>query len=266
MVYLLALLLICCSCSAPLPRTSHGDACDCSDLDDCDSCPRDEGLCRIFPRSPDEVDFNEWGHDPEGRSGTWFALGSFGNDPGVGMLKDVDTHAYSSVIIPYALELERTRRMKFEDSKIYQVDDGMGVRWVRLFLSTQNIMDLCEARALLVDIVEGLLERLNANSAVTSSFAHTPITASDLEIYISFASFFVEYDNPTYIAWVSLIDGEVMIIDGVIKDFRKDFWNHRVEPYHKSKDFVMISRKAEQELDKKYPTKKKRSGLLFNIN
>lgn len=261
---LILVLILMSSCSGPLPQDRISSNCDCCDLEDAPTFPCDMRDPDILPVKC-KVPFNEWGHDNAEEEGTWFTLNSGMTLQDMGLLKDIDTHAYSAVIIPYAMEWERKARMRFEDTKIYQKDDGQGVRWVRLIFSTQNIFDLCQSRGLIVDITEGLLERLNNDPAIVASFAHSPITASDLEIYISYESFYIEYLNPTFIAWVSLLDGDVRYLDGVIKDFKKDWWNSRFEPYYKAKDFVMISRKAAAELDKKYPKKKRESGFLSNF-
>lgn len=263
MTHWFLLLLVCfIGCSGPMARENPASGCDLCKPEDCPAC--DDVTVSVIPYEMPSNDPTTWGHDVQEQRGNWITIQS--EDGNIGLLQDVDTTAYSAVIIPYAMELERTRRVRFEDSKIYQVDDGKGVRWVRLYLSSQLILDVCESRELLVDVVEGLLERLNADPAITSSFAHNPITASDLEIYIALDSFFVEYDNPTFIAWISLVDGDVRIIDGALKDFHKDFWNSRVEPYWKSHDFVMIARAARVELDKKYPIKRQnRTGKLFEI-
>lgn len=266
MQFLPLLLILLAACSAPLPRHVE-PGCGCKELESDDYFPCEEEVSVVpcvDPCSP--LPDPSWGHDNAGDFGTWIPLKSVGEGDSQGFIKDIDIHAFSAVIIPYALELERTKRMRFEDTKIYQKDDGEGVRWIRLILSSQAILDLCESRELLVDIVEGLLERLNKDPVILASFAHQPITASDLEIYLSFESFYVEYDNPTFIAWVSLLDGDVRIFDGVLKDFRKDYWNSRVESYVRSRDYVMITRKARDELDKKYPMKRKRFSWLYNLD
>lgn len=260
--WFLLLLVSLIGCSGPMERRNPAEGCDLCAPEDCPAC--DDVTVSVIPYEMPTNDPASWGHDVKEAYGSWTTIQTDGDQ--FGTLKDVDTTAYSAVIIPYAMELERTRRMRFEDSKIYQVDDGAGVRWIRLMLSTQLILGVCESRELLVDIVEGFLERLNSDPVIASSFAHNPITASDLEIYIALDSFFVEYDNPTFIAWISLIDGDVRMFSGALKDFRKDFWNSRVEPYTKSRDFVMIAKGAREELDKKYPIKREnRTGRLFEI-
>lgn len=155
----------------------------------------------------------------------------------------IDATAFSEVIIPYAVELKYTERLRFEDSKVYY--DDFAERF-RVIFSSQEILELCEARDLLVTVVEGLLERMNASAGVTGSFDHFPIVADDLELYFSFESYDIEYNDGTYIAWMSLHDGTVRYLSGLIKNPRIDFWNTRVEPYYKSLEFVQITRAAEE--------------------
>ena len=57
--------------------------------------------------------------------------------------KRVDPLAFSEVIIPYAFELSRTKRLRFEDSKVYFTSVAQRFR---VIFSTQNILEICEAR------------------------------------------------------------------------------------------------------------------------
>lgn len=155
----------------------------------------------------------------------------------------VDPLAFSEIIIPYAVELHHTQRLRFEDSKVYYDDF---VERFRVIFSSQRILELCEARDLMVTVTEGLLERLNASGSVASNFDHYPITADDLELYFSFESFDIEYNDGTYIAWMSLHDGYVRYLNGLVKNPRIDFWDARIEPYYKSLQFVQITRAAEE--------------------
>lgn len=171
----------------------------------------------------------------------------------------VDYLPFSEVIIPFALELQHTRRLRFEDSKIYY--DGGGVLRFRVIFSTQLHLELCESRELMVTVVEGLLSRLNADPRILESFDHEPVTAIDLELYFSYESYMIEYVDPQYIAWMSLHDGFVRYYDGVLKNMRIDFWNGRIEPYYKSLEFVQIAKGAQEEYEREHPVKKHKSGI-----
>lgn len=156
-----------------------------------------------------------------------------------------EIYCFSDVIIPYAVELAHTKRLRFEDARIYYDDF---VARFRVVFTTQHILELCPTRELLVDVVEGLLIRLNGHPKAEAAFGHYPITATDLEIYFDYESYFVEYVDPTYIAWVYLHDGIVRYYSGVIKDWHKDFWNERIETYSQSFEFVQLERLAKKRL------------------
>lgn len=177
-------------------------------------------------------------------------------------VQKIDSTAFSEVIIPYAMELARTSRLRYEDGKVYYNDN---VQRVRLIFSTQNILELCEARELMVDVVEGFLTRLNGDPSIGVNFDHYPITAEDLEIYFSYESYYIEYIDPTYLAWMSLHDGTARYYTGLLKDFRKDFWFARVEPYAKTLEYVRIQRQAEEQYMMQHPPRAK-EGFFKIIN
>lgn len=178
------------------------------------------------------------------------------------IVQKVDVNSFSEVIIPYAVELGHTHRLRFEDSKVYY--DDFTQRF-RVIWSTQQIVEICEARDLLVNVVEGLLERLNASSQVIASFDHYPITADDLEIYFFYESYYVEYVDPTYMAFVSLHDGMVRYINGLIKDPRIDFWDTRIETYDEAYRFATLA-KASEKAFHDTRSHKKRSSVFSNQN
>lgn len=218
---------------------------------------------------------NDFNSDPLGcrqipcRMGVWKARkkpipcrereGGIPIPPLEGAIQIVDYVPFSEVIIPFAYELQRTRRLRFEDSKIY-FDEG-GMRRFRVIFSTQLHLELCEARELMVTVVEGLLSRMNADPRILESFDHEPVTPLDLELYFSYESYMVEYVDPHYMAWMSLHDGLVRYYDGVLKNMRLDFWHSRIEPYFKSLEFVQISKGAREEFEREHPTKKREYGI-----
>lgn len=170
----------------------------------------------------------------------------------------IDPTAFSEIIIPYSVELKYNKRLRFEDSKVYY--DGTVKRFM-VYFSSQAILELCECRALMVYVVEGLLDKLNSHPGVTEYFDHFPITATDLELYFCFESNYIEYDDPTYIHWMSLHDGLVRYVDGLMISYHQDFWHARIEPYYKAKEFTLLEQGAEEEWSKAHP-KTPPSGYL----
>lgn len=179
------------------------------------------------------------------------------------IVQKVDVNSFSEVIIPYATELGHTHRLRFEDSKVYYDDF---VERFRVIWSTQQIVEVCEARDMLVNVVEGLLERMNANPQIIGSFDHYPITADDLEIYFFYESYYIEYVDPTYMAFVSLHDGTVRYINGLIKNPRIDFWDIRTETYDEAYRFATLAKASEQAYQEAHEPKRRRSSVFSNYN
>jgi hypothetical protein len=177
------------------------------------------------------------------------------------LVQKVDVNSFSEVIIPYATELGHTHRLRFEDSKVYY--DDFAQRF-RVIWSTQQIVEICEARDLIVTVVEGLLKRLNANSQVIAAFDHYPITSDDLELYFFYSSGFVEYVDPTYTAFLSLHDGTVRYINGLIKNTRNDWWDSRTETYDEAYRFAMLARSSEKAYIDAHKPKKVTSFVFSN--
>lgn len=178
------------------------------------------------------------------------------------LVQKVDVASFSEMIIPYAVELGHTHRLRFEDSKVYYDDF---VERFRVIWSTQTILEICEARDLLVNVVEGLLERMNASPQVIASFDHYPITADDLEIYFFYESNYIEYVDPTYMAFVSLHDGTVRYINGLIKNPRIDWWDTRVETYEEAYRFATLMKASEQAYHDTHTKKRKSSSVFSNL-
>lgn len=162
----------------------------------------------------------------------------------------VDVEPMSRTLITYANELRHELGLRFEDSNIYYDEF---VKGVRIIFSTQAILELKEAREVVVDVVEGLLKRMNADPVIASQFECGFMSVDQVELYISFESYFNEYVDQEYIGWVSLIDGITRFYAGIIKDPYIDFWHARTEPYSKSLQFVTFEREAESAYEAAHP-------------
>lgn len=160
----------------------------------------------------------------------------------------------SEVIWGYASELRYDKHLRLEKSWVCTSDiDGKST--IHIEFSSQDILELCEARQLFVDVIEGFLDRIN-NKGIMASFEPSPFTANNLEIYIDFQSFYGEYVDPFYIGWVTLQDGIVYYYAFTLKDHKLDTWNFTYETYAQSKSFALYQRAAEEEYRLSHPTKK----------
>ncbi|MEX1013520.1 MAG: hypothetical protein WD595_05495 [Waddliaceae bacterium] len=154
----------------------------------------------------------------------------------------VNVTEVSRLVNIYAVKLKYEKGLKLTDSVVYH---DWRLNRVRLDFTTMNIMDLCEARELLVDLVEGLLERLNDNSIIAMDAASRPMTNCDLEIYINFESFFVEYVDPTYTGIICMKDGIVKFTTGEGRISDPSRWKERMEYYWQTRNFVNFTRIGE---------------------
>jgi len=140
---------------------------------------------------------------------------------------------------------ERGRRLRLEHSSICYYD-SQPTPTLRLELSSQEILEVKEARYLLVDFVENLLRELNTNPIVGSGLVY-PLGAENLRIEIDFGSFFGLYVDPFFIGYIDLKEGYARYYAFDQKDRERSNWHARVEPYWKTREVAMMERAAEAE-------------------
>ncbi len=147
------------------------------------------------------------------------------------------------VVLRYSTELKYEKNLYLMDSKI--VHDEL-VQKIRLDYVSQDIVTLCEAREILVDITEGFLARLNAMPGAREQTLKRFFTPYNLDICIHYDSDFIDYVDFMYVSWVTLRNGKSAFYAGDVNTYRLDTWHSRYEPYYKTRQFVRISRDAEE--------------------
>lgn len=169
------------------------------------------------------------------------------------------------VVLDFANDLKHDRHLILEDSTVYYGNYGNYIGKIRLKFITQNIMEMCEARELLVDVTEGCLDRLNNDPVIGPLICSYPIGAENLEISICVESYHVRYVDKRYIAWIVLEEGLAFYYAGTLTnefniwDRDSENWHQRVEPYSKSAQIVAINREAERMYRERHP----KPGSLF---
>ena len=161
----------------------------------------------------------------------------------------IDEHPYDAagmkemtqLVINYSVELEHTLQMELENSRVF-FDEK--IQKLRLDFSSQNIVDLCKARAQLVDITDGYLNRINSDAIVKRNLAHYPFAPEDIEIHITYGSDFVTHVDPTYTSAAILENGIAYFYNGELEEPQSDIWKQRIEPYEKTQQFVRFRREA----------------------
>ncbi|MEC7838616.1 MAG: hypothetical protein VX777_01100 [Chlamydiota bacterium] len=177
----------------------------------------------------------------------------------------VDSSEVSRIAIEYGRELEEEHRLFLYNSWI--TFDG-DIKKVRIDFTSQASIELCEAREVLFDVVEGYLNRLQGNAIVRNYFRDSPITAKDIDIHITYQSFFNKYADPGYISYIILEDGWSYFYTAELDEAYTDIWMQKVEPYSKTRQFVTFRREAEEPFidKKKQPRKTALSEERFFID
>lgn len=164
-------------------------------------------------------------------------------------LKEQPTDDLTFAVESYAATLKYDHRLHLENAFACMGEHGTKIH---LDFITQHILELCEVRHLLVDVVEGLLYKLNSDY-ISPDIRPWPFTADMLEITIDFESFYVKYDDQMYIGWVVLEDGVAFYYQSNLRNEKLDCWRQHVEPYYKSKSISMAQRQAEKEYQMAHP-------------
>jgi hypothetical protein len=171
-------------------------------------------------------------------------MGDFDEEEeGGAWVKKIDAPEIVHVIQNYLAYLRHEKHLRLEDSSVYY-DDYINA--IRMEFLCQDLMEIREARMLLVDVVEGLLAELNKNPVLAPEFITYPLTPRQLEIYISFESFYGLYNDPYYVGWMKLEKDTSYFYAFDLKYPGLNVWNHRIEPYFKSREFVVYERESEQ--------------------
>lgn len=159
------------------------------------------------------------------------------------VLKERPSDALTFAVEEYAVGLKYDKRLHLEHAYACVNEEGP---IIKLEFITQHILELCEARQLLVDVVEGLVDKLNTNY-IEEEFRPYPFAANQIELKIIFESFYVIYDDPMYIGEIVLEDGMSYFYAANVKNDKLDCWDAHQEPYFKSASIAHAQRTAEKE-------------------
>ncbi|WP_068467697.1 hypothetical protein [Candidatus Protochlamydia phocaeensis] len=159
-------------------------------------------------------------------------------------VKKIDSEELSKLVINFSTKMKIDKHLELEDSWA-SYDDY--ILKICLQYSSQRLLTLYDARLLLVELVEEFLYRLNNHTILSYELDHFPFTANDLDVRISFESFYGLYIDELYIGLVWLQGGCVHFYAFDRKDQRFNIdWSHqRFEPYAKSRELALLKREAD---------------------
>lgn len=143
--------------------------------------------------------------------------------------------ALEYAVISYGNEMERDAQLFLLDARA--CFDVNGFLTIVMHFRTQRLVDLCEGRDLIVQLVEGFLGRINTDETIICSLNPFPITADRLRINIEFQSFYARFIDPLYMGRIALERGTVYYFSHDSLDRDTMYWKQRIEPYDKALRF-----------------------------
>lgn len=161
-------------------------------------------------------------------------------------IEDIHSEEVTAIVQDIAVEFKHSDHLRLEFATTYF---DMGIRTIQLEFTTQDIVELCDARKTIVDLTEALLARLNQNPILGSEFASYPFRSENLEIYITYETYFGRYVDPYYIHWTELEDDVVTFYTFSVDDLTKFCWHKRTEPYATVREIVLYQREAERKYE-----------------
>lgn len=154
-------------------------------------------------------------------------------------LAEINYAAVTDIVFRYAAMLKRDNHLTLCNSFV-RIDEK--VNKIHLEFSTLDLLELQEARGLLVDVVEGLLYRVNNSPDVSCSLSHRPFEPEDLEIIFRFESFYGLFLDRNYMGRINMRRGEVTYSSFKLYDTMHDPWDCKRESYALSRQLVGIDR------------------------
>ncbi len=154
----------------------------------------------------------------------------------------VDTMEASRAILTFSAELQHKFDLLLDNSFAFCDDKTDTINRFRLEYHTQRAYEVCSARELIVDVVEGFLKSVNDDGILAAKLTNAPLTANDLEIEITITSYYAQFTNCDMMGWIVLERGMVYFYAADVYDPHIDIFKARVEPYYKSLQYVTINR------------------------
>lgn len=152
-------------------------------------------------------------------------------------------------IVRYTVPLKHDKHLYLEDSQVCN-----GGELIKLSFRSQQSLELCEARQLIVDVVEGFLTQLNGKQT------YTDFNPSNLKVTIDFQSFHGAYIDRSYIGWLVMEKEltyyyafDIKCSQLSVKHTFTDGFRMRVEPYSLSLSYATSENDAELEYVLRHP-------------
>lgn len=160
-------------------------------------------------------------------------------------VKKIDSEELSRLVIYFSAQMKQEKHVELEDSWAAYEDY---IQKLCLRYSSQRLLNLYDARLLVVELVEELLSRINNHAILSFEVEKFPFSVEDLDVKITFENFYGRFVDEQYVGMVWLQGGCVhfyafnrkdMSISGI------DWSSQRFEPYFKSRELALIKRETD---------------------
>lgn len=176
----------------------------------------------------DEAPANPWTE--------WEARGIYWNST-------VDVPEVSKLVAFFAREMYDLYRLELEDSCVLR--DANSIYRFNLSFSSQSLITLCEARLLLVNVVDEFIYRVNNHTILSFQLNQFPLTEDNVDININFESFFGKFVDPLYIGKAQLWFGDSYFYAFNAKNRDADWRMFKYEPFFKSRELARFKEEAD---------------------
>jgi len=162
----------------------------------------------------------------------------------------IHSQEITRIIQEVSVNFKHKRHLHLDQAHTYYNEEG--IHTIQLEYNTQDLLDPCDARKLIVDLTDTLLTELNQNMYLVPEFPNFAFFPFNFEIYISFESYYARYVDPFYIRYICMEDGTIIYYAADLYDNDKSCWHSRRESYYTSRDIVFYQRLAEDDYKKKH--------------
>lgn len=148
--------------------------------------------------------------------------------------------ATNAIFFAYS-KLDPKWLLNLEDSCI-KYDHG--IVQLNLCFSSMVTVDLCDARYLLVDIVENYLKIFNEHYVLSGEIKSRPLTPDDLYLIVTFESYYGRYVDEQYTNQIRMYKGCVTYYDFEAFDPTTDVFHKHTEMYRNTLMIVAAQTRA----------------------
>ena len=121
-----------------------------------------------------------------------------------------------------------------------------GIGGLELRYTSEELFDICRARNLLVDLVDSLLAKINQDPYVAGQLSYYPLDYLDVDLVITFDSFFGEYCDLQYVNQIRMEGGQVTFYAFTAFSNEGSLFEVHSEPYETSQANSYYLRQAQE--------------------